>query len=85
MKFFKMGGISLQYNHKEKNESYAEVKLFLDSMQSRGAKLFLDDRKVSSAEAAGKLVREEHKYMADYVLGENGSVEQIRFDKVIVW
>jgi hypothetical protein len=85
MKFFKMGGISLQYNYKEKNERYTEVKLFLDSMQNRGAKLFLDDHKVSPAEAAGKLIREENKYMADYVLGENGSIEQIRFDKVIVW
>lgn len=75
----------MQYDYKEENESYAEVKLFLEHMQNQGARLFLDNRSVSSEEAAGKLIREEHKYMADYVLGEKGNVEQIRFDKVIAW
>lgn len=75
----------MQDNYEKNNQEYTEVKLFLENMQNKGAELYFDGRAVGSKEAAARLIREEHRYMADYVIGENGNVEQIRFDKVDVW
>ncbi len=51
-------------------------------MQSCGVELYLDGRHVSPDVAARKTVCENSPYMADYVLGENGKVSQVRFDRV---
>jgi len=75
----------LQDNCEKNNQEYTEVKLFLEDMQKKGAKLYFDGKAVGSKEAAVRLIREEHQYMADYVIGEKGNVEQIRFDKVNAW
>lgn len=75
----------MQDYYEKNNQEYTEVKLFLESMQNKGAKLYFDGKAVGSNEAAGRLIREEHQYMADYVIGEKGNVEQIRFDRVDVW
>lgn len=72
-------------NYEKNDQEYTEVKLFLENMQNKGAVLYFDGKAVGSKEAAGRLIREEHQYMADYVIGENGNVEQIRFDKINVW
>lgn len=75
----------MQDKYEKNNQEYTEVKMFLESMQNKGAKLYFDGKAVGSKEAAGRLIREEHRYMADYVIGEKGNVEQIRFDRVDVW
>jgi hypothetical protein len=51
-------------------------------MQSCGVELFVDGEAVSPSEAAARTVREDSPYMADYVLGDNGVLSQLRFDRV---
>ena len=36
----------------------------------------------SPSQAAAYAVREESPYMADYILGEQGKISQVRLDKV---
>ena len=54
----------------------------LEKLQRNGVGLFVDDVAVLPSEAAAKAVQENSPYMADYVLGETGNIEQVRFDKV---
>lgn len=54
----------------------------LEQMQQKGVKLFVDGETALPGEIASKAVCEGSTYMADYVLGDNGTIEQIRFDKV---
>jgi cell fate (sporulation/competence/biofilm development) regulator YlbF (YheA/YmcA/DUF963 family) len=51
-------------------------------MQNSGVELFIDGREVSYMEAVTRTVHENSPYMADYVLGENGILSQVRFDRV---
>ncbi len=59
-----------------------ETQEFLRQMKSRGVELFVDGKSVSPGEAAARTVRENSPYMADYVMGENGTIQQVRFDRV---
>lgn len=54
----------------------------LEQLQKRGVALFVDGVAALPDEAAAKAVQEDSPYMADYVLGTAGNIEQIRFDKV---
>lgn len=56
--------------------------LLLEQMSSRGVKLFVDGRAALPKDAAARAVCEDSPYMADYVLGDAGNIEQIRFDRV---
>ncbi len=56
--------------------------ILLEQMQQKGVKLFVDGEAAMPGEIASKAVCEGSTYMADYVLGENGAIEQVRFDKV---
>ena len=47
----------------------------------RNGGVFLGES-VSPKEAARRTVREESPYMADYIIGEDGTVSQIRFNRV---
>ncbi len=58
------------------------MRIFLSQMQQKGVELFVDGEIALPAEIALKTVREDSLYMADYVLGEGGVIEQVRFDKV---
>lgn len=55
---------------------------FLEQLRQKGVKLFVDGRTALPGEIASKAVCEDSIYMADYVLGETGAIEQVRFDKV---
>lgn len=57
---------------------------YLEQMQKSGVDLFLDGEAVCLEDVVRHTVREPCTYMADYVLGENGDVTQIRFDRVEV-
>lgn len=54
----------------------------LEQMSSRGVELFVDGRAALPKDAAARAVREDSPYMADYVFGDTGNIEQVRFDKV---
>lgn len=51
-------------------------------MCREGTEFFVDGEAVSLAAAIARAVREDGVYMADYVLGEEGKIEQVRFDRV---
>lgn len=57
--------------------------ILLEQMQQKGVQLFVDGEAALPGEIATKAVCEGSTYMADYVLGENGVIEQVRFDRVI--
>lgn len=58
------------------------MQLLLEQMRSQGVELFVDGRAALPGDAAARAVREDSPYMADYVFGDAGNIEQIRFDKV---
>ena len=58
------------------------MKILLEQMKSRGVKLFVDGKAALPEEAAASAVHEDSPYMADYVFGDAGNIEQIRFDRV---
>ena len=59
-----------------------ELYIQLELLRRRGVELFVDGEAVLPGEAAAKAVREGSPYMADYVLGDAGNIEQVRFDRV---
>ena len=75
------------YYEIRRSESYAavELKLFLEQLKKQGAKIYLDGDETDCFDAAARLVREKNRYMADYILGENGKIEQVRYDSVSTW
>ena len=60
----------------------ADLKDYLTDKYLEGVQLFVDGEAVLPEEAVCRAVREDCIYMADYVLGKEGSIEQIRFDKL---
>lgn len=57
----------------------------LELLRKCGVELFVDGEAALPVDAAAKAVRENSPYMADYVLGEAGNIEQVRFDRVTRW
>ncbi|MBP5222375.1 MAG: hypothetical protein J6Z35_04345 [Lachnospiraceae bacterium] len=60
---------------KEKNE-----KLLLNFRKMPDVRFFVDGECVSSGQAAE--VAEQSAYMADYIIGKEGRIEEIRFDRI---
>lgn len=58
------------------------MRILLEQMRSQGVELFVDGRAALPGDAAARAVHEDSPYMADYVFGDAGNIEQIRFDKV---
>lgn len=54
----------------------------LEQMRDKGVELFVDGEAALPWEAAAKAVCEDSPYMADYVFGSAGEIEQVRFDRV---
>lgn len=54
----------------------------LEQLQEKGVALFVDGKAALPEDAAAKAVQEDSPYMADYVLGTAGNIEQVRFDRV---
>ena len=59
-----------------------KVEKYFQKLQKNGTELYVDGEKVSLSQAAAYAVREESPYMADYILGEQGKISQVRLDKV---
>ena len=55
---------------------------YLERLQRSGAELFVDGEAVLPSDVLRQTVQEQCTYMADYVLGENGTIKQVRFDRV---
>lgn len=55
---------------------------YLERLQNAGAELFVDGEAVLPGEVLRQTVQEQCTYMADYVFGENGTIKQVRFDRV---
>lgn len=51
-------------------------------MCEEGTEFFVDGEVVPLTAVIARTVREDGIYMADYVLGEEGKIEQVRFDRV---
>ncbi len=54
----------------------------LEGMSKNGIALFLEGEPASPGEIAGKCIREDSCYMADYVINDQGCLTEIRYDKV---
>lgn len=67
---------------KELESAREEMQALWNQMQKCGVQLYVDGKAVSPREAAVRTVRENSPYMADYVMGENGTLRQLRFDRV---
>lgn len=63
-------------------EARTDMRILLEQMSQKGVKLFVDGQAALPGEIAAKAVCEGSIYMADYVMGEAGIIEQVRFDRV---
>lgn len=54
----------------------------LGSRQKRSPEVYIDNEPATLDEALSRCVQERSVYMPDYVLDEEGFLEQVRFDKV---
>ena len=59
-----------------------ELSVQLELLRRKGVELFVDGVAALPGEAAAKAVQEGSPYMADYVLGDAGNIEQVRCDRV---
>lgn len=66
----------------ELEKARERMQLLLEQMRSHGVELFVDGEAALPRDAAAKAVCEDSPYMADYVFGDAGNIEQIRFDRV---
>ena len=75
----------MQNNFLEENgtsDVSGNMQEYLERMQDRGVELIVDGKRMMPGEVVRTTVREDCMYMADYVFGENGNIQQIRFDKL---
>ena len=69
-------------NKKKRAGAKNEMQSYLEALQCGGTELFVDGEAVLPGEAVRRTVQEACVYMADYVLGQDGHIEQIRFDRI---
>lgn len=67
---------------KNKNEILS-MKNKLEAILEQGIDLYLDGRPASPDRIAERFVREDAVYMPDFVIGEDGVLVQIRYDKIM--
>ncbi len=70
------------YQKKDKNAAVKKLCLLYAKMHGQGAEFFVDGTPVKWGEAALTAVAEESIYMADYVVGEDGHIAQVRLDRI---
>ena len=54
----------------------------LEEIQSKGIEIYLENERSTPNEIADFFVKEDSIYMPDYILNENGEVEEIRYDRI---
>ena len=75
----------MQNKNDKRGEGMSEYDGMMASWQQlreKGVEFYVDGEEVSMKEAFSLAVREDSVYMADYVLGAEGRIQQIRLDKV---
>ncbi len=72
----------------EEAESYPPAKDMEEILKSRmsgekeSLEVYMDNKRTTLEDALKRCVQERTVYMPDYVLDENGVLEQLRFDKI---
>lgn len=70
-------------NKKRDSESGRSSMLAIwQQLEREGVEFFVDGKSVSMKDAVSFAVREDSAYMADYIWGKAGRIQQIRLDKV---
>ena len=54
----------------------------LGSRRKRSLEVYVDNERTTLEEALARCVQERTIYMPDYILDENGVLEQLRFDRI---
>lgn len=70
------------YDKEELLSARLELRDRLEKSRKSGVELFVDGRAATPDEIAAKCVLEDYTYMADYVLGDEGKLKQLRFDRI---
>ncbi len=58
------------------------LRYHLSGRQKRSLEVYIDDELTTLEDALTRCVQERTVYMPDYVLDENGVLEQLRFDRI---
>ena len=67
----------------EETEAYLELKAQLTEYYRKGVKVSLEGVRMPVSQIARICaVREEGKYMGDYIVDEDGELKEVRFDRV---
>lgn len=72
----------------EEEESYPPAKDMEEILKNRMSgeekclEVYMDNQRTTLEDALKRCVQERTVYMPDYVLDENGVLEQLRFDKI---
>lgn len=67
-----------------KREDEATLKENLDYMEKKGVSLYLDGKPSSPEEIANRFcVNEDMVYMPDFVMDDDGTLKEVRYDKVM--
>lgn len=69
-------------NDKIRDAALEDLLPLWERMHQEGVEFFMDGKQMPLSDVLNKAVKEENVYMADYVLGEEGRIEQVRFDRV---
>lgn len=72
----------LDTERREIEQARSEMLVTLENLRQKGAVFYVDNREVLPYEAVSQVVKEESVYMADYIVGDQGKITQVRFDKV---
>lgn len=69
---------------KDKQPLHTKARMlsYLERLQNAGVEFFMDGEEMLPGDVFRRTVQEQYTYMADYVLGENGTVKEVRFDRV---
>lgn len=57
----------------------------LENVRKSGVRLFLEGKPASPEDIADKCVCENAIYMADYVLDDDGRLQELRYDRITDW
>lgn len=70
------------YDVLKSNHTIEKIINLYAQLHSNGVEFFVDNISVQWGDAAKMAVKEDSHYMADYVIGQSGRLEQVRLDQV---
>lgn len=72
----------IEDKRRDKESGRDSVLTIWRQLEGEGVEFFVDGKSVSMKDAASLAVKEDSAYMADYVWGTAGRIQQVRLDKV---